>query len=585
MSALDRDSLRDIYRRERDKRLRKDGNRQYVEIAGGFAHLLDDPYTTRFEREPLHDETEIIIVGGGFGGLVTGARLREAGFGDIRIVEKGGDFGGTWYWNRYPGAACDVESYIYLPLLEEMKIMPRHKYARATEIYAYSRLLADRYGLRDKACLQTVVTGAAWDEVETCWTVSTDRGDRLRARFLILANGTAHKPKLPGIPGLEKFSGAAFHTTRWDYSVTGGGPEGGLTKLADKRVGVIGTGATAVQCIPHLAESAGHLYVFQRTPSSIDVRNDHETDPAWWTGLAPGWQAARRENFEAILSGFEDSVDIIGDSWTSAMPIAQAIAAEQGVSSSEAAELADFAKMDAIRKRVDEVVRDPETARALKPFYQRFCKRPCFHDEYLAAFNRQNVTLVDTDGRGVDEVTDRGVTAAGKAYELDCLVFATGFEIGTSYTRRAGYDVVGADGRSLAKKWREGVMTLHGVQTAGFPNLFFLMGEQAAFTINFTHLIDEQAQHITHILQAARDTDRRRIEATPDAERAWSDEIVARSQERIDFLKSCTPGYYNGEGQIDSHRARLSQGLPGPVYFDCLRKWRFTGQFHGLDLR
>lgn len=585
MSSFDPEELREKYRRERDKRLRQDGNRQYVEIAGEFAHYLDDPYTARFEREPLFDEAQVIIIGGGFGGLVTAARLREAGFGDIRIIEKGGDFGGTWYWNRYPGAACDVESYIYLPLLEEMNVMPRRKYAPATEIYQYCRALADRYDLVRNACLQTAVTGVAWDEPGLRWIVSTDRGDRMRAKFLILANGPAHKPKLPGIPGIERFRGNAFHTTRWDYSVTGGGPEGGLIKLANRRVGVIGTGATAVQCIPHLGEAAGHLYVFQRTPSSIDVRDDHDTDLAWWRGLEPGWQAARRENFDAILSGTEVSHDEIGDGWTDSLALSRQIAEAKGISVAEATDLADFVKMETLRQRVDEVVRDPVTAQALKPFYQRLCKRPCFHDDYLATFNRSNVSLIDTDGQGVDEVTENGVVVGGTEYELDCLVFATGFEIGTNYTRRAGYRIVGANELSLSSKWREGVRTLHGLQTAGFPNLFFLMSEQAAFTINYTHLIDEQAQHIAYILGNARDGRRQRVEVTAEAERAWSEEIVARSQARIDFLKSCTPGYYNGEGQIDSERARLSQGLTGPVYFKFLRDWRSAGDLKGLDFR
>ncbi len=582
MNQFDPDRLREKYRRERDKRIRTDGNRQYVELAGDFANLLEDPYTPRTEREPLNDDVDVLIVGGGFSGLITAARLREAAIGNIRIIEKGGDFGGTWYWNRYPGAACDVESYIYLPLLEEMDVMPRRKYATAQEILDYSREVASKYDLYANACLQTEVTEVSWSEEDLRWSISTDRNDRINARFVILANGPAHKPKLPGIPGLGRFTGEAFHTTRWNYSITGGGPEGNLTKLSDKRVGIIGTGATAVQCIPHLGASAEHLYVFQRTPSSVDVRNDHDTDPAWWRTLAPGWQKARRRNFDAILSGKPFDTDLIQDGWTDGMSLPPEMADAANMGDAEVAELADLMKMEKVRQRVDDVVIDPATAEALKPYYRRFCKRPCFHDEYLKTFNRSNVSLIDTQGRGVEEITERGVVVAGKEYELDCLVFATGFEIGTNYIRRAGYDVAGVDGLRLSQKWRAGVTTLHGMHSVGFPNLFFLMGEQTGFTLNYTHLVDEQAQHIAYIMRQVAESDFQRIEATPDAEAAWADEIVVQSQSKIDFLKDCTPGYYNGEGQIDSDRAKRSQALEASVFFDLLLAWRKAGGMTGL---
>lgn len=265
---FDPNALREKYRAERDKRLRAEGNEQYVEIAGEFAHYLDDPYTERIERKPLTDNVEIAIIGGGFGGLLVGARLREAGFDDIRLIEKGGDVGGTWYWNRYPGAACDVESYVYLPLLEELGKIPSEKYAHAAEILQHSRDIATHYDLYRNACLQTEVTELRWDESDDRWVISTDRGDAMRARFVVLANGPLHRPKLPGIPGIEGYRGHSFHTSRWDYEYTGGDENGNLTGLADKRVGIIGTGATAVQCVPHLGAAAKELYVFQRTPSS-----------------------------------------------------------------------------------------------------------------------------------------------------------------------------------------------------------------------------------------------------------------------------------------------------------------------------
>jgi cyclohexanone monooxygenase len=315
--GFDPEALRAKYRHERDKRLRADGNAQYVEIAGDFARYLDDPYVTPgFTRPALTDEVEVVVVGGGFGGLLAGARLKEAGLTDIRIIEKGGDFGGTWYWNRYPGAACDIESYIYLPLLEEIGYVPKEKYTRAPEILAHSRAIGEHFGLYDGALFQTEVKAMRWDDEAARWIVETNRGDALRARFVVMANGPLHRPKLPGIPGIESYKGHSFHTSRWDYEYTGGTNEGGLTGLAGKRIGVIGTGATAVQCVPHLGAGAGELFVFQRTPSSIDVRNNRPTDPEWAASLEPGWQQRRMDNFNILLSGGFQPEDLVNDGWT-----------------------------------------------------------------------------------------------------------------------------------------------------------------------------------------------------------------------------------------------------------------------------
>ncbi|CAN7618654.1 NAD(P)/FAD-dependent oxidoreductase [Phenylobacterium sp. LjRoot225] len=588
---FDADALREKYRQEREKRLRADGNRQYVEMGGRFASYLDDPYTEPFERAPLHDETEVILIGGGFGGLLAGARLREAGFTDIRIIEKGGDFGGTWYWNRYPGAACDVESYIYLPLLEEMGFMPRRKYTPAPEILDYSRRIAERFDLYRNACLQTMVTELRWDGASRRWIVSTNRGDRMRARFVAMANGPAHKPKLPGIPGLEAFKGHTFHTSRWDYDYTGGGPDGGLDRLSDKVIGVIGTGATAIQCIPHLGEAAKRLYVFQRTPSSVDVRDDRPTDLDWWKSLTPGWQKARMENFTTIVAGGQAEVDLINDGWTDVLTRflrKETLAGLEGSehAASDAVELADFAKMEEIRARVATVVKDPATAEALKPYYRQFCKRPCFHDAYLPTFNRPNVSLIDTDGKGVERITERGVIAAGVEYPLDGLVFATGFEIGTSYTGRSGYDVVGAGGLRLSQKWAKGISSLHGMHVHGFPNLFIFMRDQSAHTVNFTHSLDEQSKHLAYILRAAKDRNAVRMEATRDAEDAWVETIIELAQLNQEFLERCTPGYYNGEGQINAEAAKRNAGYgrgPG-AFFDVLDDWRNDGRLAGLTL-
>ena len=590
--AFDPDALRARYRAERDKRLRADGNDQYVEVRGEFARFVDDPYVAPgFARAPLTDAVEVVIVGGGFGGLLAGARLREAGIDDLRIIEKGGDFGGTWYWNRYPGAQCDIEAYIYLPLLEELGYVPTEKYAHAPEILAHSRAIGRHYDLYRGAVFQTEVTAMRWDDAAARWIVETNRGDRLRARFVVMANGPLNRPKLPGIPGVESFAGHAFHTSRWDYAYTGGDADGGLTGLRGKRVGIIGTGATAVQCVPHLGAAAEHLYVFQRTPSSIDVRGNRPTDPDWAASLEPGWHRRRMDNFNILVTGGFQDEDLVNDGWTDIIrkllfmvrEDADGTVARDGIA--KTLELADFQKMEQIRARVDAVVRDPATAEALKPYYRQFCKRPCFHDEYLATFNRPNVTLVDTQGRGVERITPRGVVVAGVEYPLDCLIYATGFEVGTDYTRRAGYQLRGRDGVTLTEKWAGGVRTLHGIHTRGFPNCFIMNNQQAGFTANYPHMLAEQSTHIAHILRAARERGARTVEVSEAAESEWVETIIRLAVIAQDFLESCTPGYYNNEGKPGERSGQNGfYGGGSEEYFRLLREWRAGGDLPGLEL-
>ena len=588
---IDAEALREKYRAERDKRLRSDGNEQYVEMTGQFAHYLEDPYIAVPPREALTDEVDVVVIGGGFGGLLVGARLREAGVDDLRLIEKGGDFGGTWYWNRYPGAACDVESYIYLPLLEEVGYVPTRKYATAPEILEHSRAIARHYRLYDNACLSTEVTGVDWDDTAGRWIISTNRGDRMRARFVVMANGPLHRPKLPGIPGVETYAGHSFHTSRWDYDYTGGTSEGGLDRLGDKVVGIIGTGATAVQCVPHLGAAAKHLYVFQRTPSSIDVRNDRLTDPDWAASLEPGWQRRRMDNFNNLVSGIPEPEDLVDDGWTDIIGNLL-IRMRQGSSDTSleglaaTIELADFDKMEQIRARVDDLVENPDAAERLKPWYRQFCKRPCFHDEYLQTFNRPNVTLVDTGGRGVERIDETGVCANGEHFELDCLIYATGFEVGTEYARRAGYDVVGRDGLTMTDKWHDGAATFHGFFMHGFPNLFLVSLVQSGFSVNFPHMLDEQAKHIGFVLREARERGIEQIETTPEAEDGWVQTIIEQAQFNVKFLESCTPGYYNNEGRPAERSIRNgSYGGGSPAFVRLLAAWRDAGTFEGLELR
>jgi len=597
-TPIDREALRARYRAERDKRIRPDGNDQYLQPVGRFAALLDDPYTEVAPRPPLEDEVEIALIGGGFSGLCTGARLRQAGIDDFRIIEGGGDFGGVWYWNRYPGAMCDTAAMIYLPLLEETGHRPSQKYVFAPEIFAHAKRIATTFDLYRDVLFSTQVTGLDWDEETSRWTIRTNRGDAIRARFVAMGTGPLHRPKLPGIPGIERFAGHSFHTSRWDYDYTGGSPEGApMEKLVDRRVGIIGTGATAVQCIGPLARAARELFVFQRTPSSIDVRNNHPIDPGFFDALEPGWQKKWLLNFATLQTGGFADEDLVKDGWTD---ISQRIRdrlvrklGEEGATFTpelalEAYEESDDEKMTEIRARVDAIVEDPETAERLKPWYRQLCKRPCFHDEYLQAYNLPGTHLVDTDGKGVERIDETGVWVAGTHYAVDCLVWASGFEFGTDYGRRCGYETVGRNGLTLSEHWADGMQTLHGMHVRGFPNLFIIGMNQAANLIsNITHNLTEAGATLASVLAHARACGAREVEVTEEAEQAWV-AMIEQSPSALLGNPDCTPGYYNNEGTPAGRRERLNgAGYPeGPVaFFEFIDKWRKSGRFEGLEFR
>jgi cation diffusion facilitator CzcD-associated flavoprotein CzcO len=589
---FDPEALRTKYREERNKRLRPDGNEQYVEVKGDFSRYVDDPYVDPgYTREPLTDAVDVVIIGGGFGGLLAGARLREAGVKDIRVIEKGGDFGGTWYWNRYPGAQCDIESYIYLPLLEETGYIPKEKYSYAPEILAHARRIGEQFDLYRNACFQTQIKALTWSEDECRWIVTTNRNDRMRARFVVMSNGPLNRPKLPAIPGIDSFHGHTFHTSRWDYGYTGGDTNGNLHKLADKRIAVIGTGATAVQCVPFLAKDAEHLYVFQRTPSSIDERGNRPTDPEWVKTLKPGWQKHRMENFNVLVTGGFQEADLVNDGWTDIIRNLGGLLIARNQNSEispqevmRLAEIADFKKMNQIRARVDAIVKDKRAAESLKPWYRQFCKRPTFNDEYLPTFNRPNVTLVDTMGRGVDRITEKGLVFDGVEYEADCVIFATGFEVGTAYTRRAGFEVYGRGGKALSENWANGLKTLHGFCSVGFPNCFHMGITQNALTANFPHMLEEQSRHIAELIRHAKSQEARCIEPTAEAEAEWVATIKEKAMNNQDFLEACTPGYYNNEGKPEKGFGLAGELYGGgPVEFhDLIRKWREDGEMKGL---
>ena len=594
-TVIDKKALLAKYVAERDKRLRADGNSQYLEVKGNLAHYLEDPYTPRVERAPKTDHVTFAFVGGGFAGLVTGARLVEAGVTDVRIIEKGGDFGGTWYWNRYPGAQCDTASMIYMPLLEETGHMPTEKYAHAPEILEQCQRIGKQYGLYENALFHTEVEDLRWDAANSRWVIKTNRGDEFTASFIGLGTGPLHVPKLPGIPGIESFKGHSFHTSRWDYDYTGGDPKGGkMEKLADKRVAIIGTGATSVQAVPYLAKACKDLYVVQRTPSSVDVRANKPIDPEWFAEIAtPGWQKRWLENFTANQAGGAAEEDLVMDGWTD---LSRRIRAKISQLPREdmtplkmlaAYEDSDFEKMEEIRARAVSIVKDRETAENLKAWYRQLCKRPCFHDAYLQAFNEPAAHLIDTDGQGVERITEKGFVVAGVEYEVDCIIYASGFEVGTEYKRRAGFDLTGVDGLKLSDAWAEGMQSKHGIHVLGFPNAFFVQPTQGANLIsNVPHNLTESGRTIALTVKHALDVGAKEVEVTPEAQKAWVD-LLLTSAGRMMGAPDCTPGYYNNEGQNPGPAAKLNVGYPAgaTAFFKYIEDWRTSGQFEGLSFR
>ena len=593
-ATVDRSEIREKYRLERDKRLRDDAAEQYLPAGEIFDAVYHDPYVPRLERDAIVEELDCVIVGGGFAGLSAGAQLHRAGITDVRIIDRAGDVGGVWYWNRYPGAMCDTAAMVYLPLLEETGNMPSAKYVPGYEIFAHAQKIAQTFDLYDGALFHTNIESATWDESRGRWMVRTDRGDELAARWIVLGTGPIARPKLPRIAGIGTFEGHSFHTSRWDYDYTGGDATGAaLDGLAGMRVGVIGTGATGVQIIPHLANSDAELFVFQRTPSAINERNNHPIDPEWYAGLAPGWQDEWQRNFTVLQTGGFADVDLVKDGWTD---ITQRIrdrvvklVTERGEYNAaiqrEAYEESDDEKMDELRARVDAVVRNRETAEKLKPWYRQLCKRPCFHDSYLNSFNNENVHLVDTDGQGVQSIDATGVTVNGVHYDLDCLIFASGFEVGPEHSGSGALPVVGRGGVSLSDAWSNGLTTLHGIYSVGFPNLFHMGFTQGLnlfsnLPTNFISSATSMSQAVAH----ARAIGAEIIEPTPEAQAAWVDLYENHGSTFLGDVE-CTPGYYNNEGAgIGVREKRNANGYPlGAVGFmDFIDEWRRSESYEGL---
>jgi cyclohexanone monooxygenase len=582
---IDPQTLKQKYAQERDKRLAaRDGRRTALakDINNNLTRALWRK--SAIDRAPLNEQIDVLVVGGGMSGIMTASRLIRSGVTDIRLLERGGDFGGTWYWNQYPGAACDTESYIYMPFLDDTGYVPTEKYAGQPEIQAYLKDLAQKSGVTPRALFDTKAQTLSWDESRQRWTIKTDRGDEFCARFVVLCAGSLSQPKMPTFDGIETFNGRMFLNSRWDYEYTGGSPGyPQLTKLRDKHVAIVGTGCSAVQAIPHLARWAKQLYVFQRTPSMVNYRGNAQTDPEWAKTLEPGWQERRMNNFEdCLFNPAGASEDLVADGWTeiarrmSDLESARAILREASTDPAELMQVADFLTMRGYWDRVDEIVADQATAEALKAYYNVNCKRPTFHDEYLQSFNRPNVTLVNTEGRGVESVQPTGVVVSGKLFEVDCIIFATGFEVFSPTYVTGEYTVTGVGGQSLQDRWRDGVSTLHGMLTHGFPNMA-LVGHMrdGGGSTNSNFPFHHQSTHVAALIKKTIDAGASGFHVTEAAEKSWRRTMREKMPPIQQFLAECTPGYLNNEGNVDESALRLSIYGGGSIeYAEILKSWR-----------
>jgi cation diffusion facilitator CzcD-associated flavoprotein CzcO len=506
--------------------------------------------------------------------------------------------------------------------------MPKQKYGSSVEIRAYIEDLVKHFGLQGRILLRSQLNRIEWDDSQKTWKTNItlrhgpegkeEKTLSVRADFVTLASGVFPYPQVPRVSGLAEFEGQMFHTSRWNYDVTGGTcdtvlPE--MDKLKGARVGIIGTGATAVQVVPQLAKYAKELYVFQRTPSQVNSRGQRDTDPTEWNAkiaAKPGWQKHRIENLAECISSHIDpgSEDLVDDNWSRLKTYAALVGGNRfgRVSPEKAQEhIGKMVALDAehnkkVRNLVSEVVKDKRTAEKLTPWYPTWCKRPTFSDLYLQAFNNDNVHLIDTDGKGIDRVTPQGIVANAQEYSLDILVLSTGYR--TPATRgdpgsRAGIEIVGRNGRKLSEKYEEeGICTLHGVCTNGYPNLFYQSAAQAGASANYMHLLDVLSEHIASVIaQGLKRTSSGSvvIEASYDAENAWGMQI-AQNAAYFSPLVICTPGYNNAEGEalnmppVDDHVAMMKKAKAaiwqaGIVDFvRLLEKWRGDGKLEGLEV-
>jgi cation diffusion facilitator CzcD-associated flavoprotein CzcO len=558
---IDIAALKEKYRQERDKRIRVEGGEQYAPPTDALTHdtYEHDPFTPVMPRDGISEDIDVAILGGGWTGILSAYHLTQQGVTNFRNIDHAGNFGGTWYWNRYPGIQCDNDAYCYLPLLEETGFLPSKKFSDGKEIYDYIQSIADKYDFRDKALFHTLIKSLTWDESIKRWHVRTNRGDDIRARFVVMAGGTLSTPKFPELPGIHDFKGHKFHTSRWDFEYTGGSWDNpALTGLEGKRVAILGTGATSIQAVPYLGKYAKELYVLQRTPSSVDERPNPPTDPEWAKSLKPGWQKERIANFlraanEIIPPGDED---MIKDIWTEINRNLNAELEAEGwpqITMEEffaRREMMDFRVMERLRRRAAEIVKDPATAESLKPYYRFMCKRPLSNNDYYATFNRPNVKLIDVSAtQGLEAMTEKGFIADGVEYEIDCMIFASGFEVTGDLKRRWGFeDVVGRNGVSIYDYWRDGPRSWQGIMAHNFPNMFYTGYVQGGLNGTTTEQFGEQGSHAAYIISTALKNGTVAVEPTEEAQNAYLMDFWDKAIDLSSIVSECTPSYFSDEG-------------------------------------
>nr|PZN72165.1 MAG: cyclohexanone monooxygenase [Bacillota bacterium] len=479
-------------------------------------------------------QVDAVVVGAGFSGLYMLYRLRELGLA-TRVFEAGGDVGGTWYWNRYPGARCDSESHVYCysfskELLQEWEWSER--YPAQPEILRYLQHVADRFDLRRDIQFNTRVTAAAWDEERGLWEIRTDDGAVTTARFFITAVGCLSTAHIPEFPGLDSFRGKWYHTGHWPHE---------KVDFTGQRVGLIGTGATGIQVLPEVAKEAAHVYVFQRTPNYAIPGRNRPLDPEFVREVKEKydeiWEAARRSlagfaitppDRSAMAVSPEERQRIFEEAWEKGgfgflftfndLTLSQA--------SNDAA--AEF-----IRAKIREIVKDPQVAERLAPYDHPFgTKRPPLEHGYYEAFNRDNVTLVDVRRAPIVAVTPTGLRTAEAEYELDALIFATGFDAMTGSLLRI--DIRGRGGLPLREKWAEGPRTYLGLATAGFPNLFMITGPQSPSVLsNMPVSIEQHVEWIAGCIRYMLERDLQIIEAEEQAEENWVKHVTEVAEQTL----------------------------------------------------
>lgn len=487
---------------------------------------------------------DAVVVGAGFSGMFAIYKLRELGF-SVRAFERGSGVGGTWYWNRYPGARCDAPSLQYSYQFSEALQQEWHwteKYAAQPEILDYCNHVAERFALRDHITFNTTVSSIHYDENAALWQLSTAQGEQFKARFCVMATGCLSTTNLPNIPGIEDFRGESYHTGQW--------PKAGVD-LSGKRVGIIGTGSTGIQVITTIAEQVDQLFVFQRTPQFSTPARNEPTDPDYEAAIKSDYPNFRARNYRKPLAididldpkgpktfelNGEQRRQVFEQKWQEG-GMSLALAFRDLTLNREANE----AVSAFIREKIDEIVEDKDVAALLKPPHIYGCKRPCIDTGYFEVYNRDNVHLIDASQHGIDKITADGVVVNGEEHQVDCLIFATGFDAIIGTLNRI--DIRGLNHRELKDKWEEGPRNYLGLVSNGFPNMFFVSGPGSPSVLtNMVATSEKQINWIGDCMAYMRDNNIDVIDASKDAEQQWLLE-VQRAAERT-LWGACNNWYY-----------------------------------------